>query len=438
MTSLRPGGPEILLAAAVATLGTLLALDTPPYYDIASVVAEIIVALAAAGIVAISRCRPGLSLSLVWVLAFMHVLTGTPITFVEISFALVAFTTARWGSSLIATLGGLSIVAVGLLSLLQALVYRYDVVNVIPVGRMEDALLGIQDRIGGIAYVVVPIVGAALLGIPWLVGLALRFNDRAAVSQAGQEQAEEAAARAQRESEQAHEIARLRDDQARLARDVHDVVGHSLAVILAQAESAQYVPDADTEKLKATMATIATSARSSLKDVRHVLTTAAGDEATPVTPRPLDTLVEGVRASGHEVMSRELGTPQPMPPDLEVVAYRVLQEMLTNAIKHGSRDEPVFVERLWPDGAWAGELRIEVRNTILASAHPPTNETQPLNRLPDPTPVPADDGRGLDGMRRRLEACGGRLDVRRRDGEATDEPATFTTTAWVPVRTVSP
>ncbi len=157
-------------------------------------------------------------------------------------------------------------------------------------------------------------------------------------------------------AEQSREIAQLREDQARLARDVHDVVGHSLAVILAQAESAQYLEDADTQKLKQTMENIATSARSSLQDVRHVLTPSAAEQARPGS---LDALIAGVNESGHEVVSSEVGTAQPLPPELEVVAYRVLQEMLTNAIKHGRRDEPVFVER-----HWEGELRIEVRNVI--------------------------------------------------------------------------
>jgi signal transduction histidine kinase len=91
-----------------------------------------------------------------------------------------------------------------------------------------------------------------------------------------------------------------------------------------------------------------------------------------------------------------------------VVAFRVLQEMLTNAIKHGRRDQPVHVER-----HWEGDLRIEVQNAV-------------------PEAAAADgerDGQGLGGMRRRLEAVGGRLDVRRRT-----DPPTFTATAWVPVR----
>ena len=73
----------------------------------------------------------------------------------------------------------------------------------------------------------------------------------------------------------------------------------------------------------------------------------------------LESLLDGVRASGHVVESTVVGTPQPMPPELEVVAFRVLQEMLTNAIKHGRRDRPVLVERHWDD-----DLRIEVQNAV--------------------------------------------------------------------------
>jgi signal transduction histidine kinase len=219
---------------------------------------------------------------------------------------------------------------------------------------------------------------------------------------------------AEAERDQAEEIARLRDEQAKLARDVHDVVGHSLAVILAQAESAQYLKDADTQALKQTMDNIATTARSSLDDIRQVLASTNG----AVGPRPgstdLDSLVAGVRASGHEVLSTEFGTPQPLPPELATVAFRVLQEMLTNALKHGPRGAPVRVER-----HWEGELRIEVQNVV----EPGAEETQPL------VAVPPGGGQGLDGMRRRLESVGGRLDVRRRH-----DPPSFTATAWLPVR----
>ncbi len=438
-------GPETVIAAVVATLGVLLALNDARYYELAETLTTVVVALMSAGIIAISRLQPGLALTLVWAMALAHLVSGVPVILVELSFVIVAFTCARWGRPTTLVASALSIPAFAGLILVLSSTFGY-----LPLSALYTYDRFVTDVVYSVgtrsAYVGLALLGLTLLGVPWLIGLALRFSDRAADSQVGQALAEEETERAhreaeqaQRESEQAREIAGLRDGQARLARDVHDVVGHSLAVILAQAESAQFLPDADTAKLKQTMATIATSARSSLQDVRHVLTTAAGDESPAATTRALDTLIDGVRTSGHEVVSRELGPPQPLPPDLEVVAYRVLQEMLTNAIKHGSRDEPVVVERLWPDGSWAGELRIEVRNSLAARPAPGSDETQPVTSLP-PTPVSAaaDDGRGLDGMRRRLEACGGRLDVRRRDGAHPDEAATFTTTAWVPVRTVSP
>jgi signal transduction histidine kinase len=115
-----------------------------------------------------------------------------------------------------------------------------------------------------------------------------------------------------------------------------------------------------------------------------------------------------------------------LPPDLELVAHRVLQEMLTNAIKHGRRDQPIRVERQWPDGPMASDLRIEVQNMIEGPkvVAPVSGDTRPM------ATAPAGAGQGLEGMRRRLEAVGGKLDARRRD---TQDGPVFTVTGWVPV-----
>src|SRR5262249_39593032 len=142
-------------------------------------------------------------------------------------------------------------------------------------------------------------------------GLALRFRDRARSAQAARYTAET-------EAQQAQEIAQLQEAQNRLARDVHDVVGHSLTVILAQAESAQFIDD--TARLKQTMQTIASSARTSLQAVRQVLT--AGQAATAGRRGGLDTLIEAVQASGPAIVSSELGEVRPLPPELDAVAYR--------------------------------------------------------------------------------------------------------------------
>jgi signal transduction histidine kinase len=384
---------------------------------VTSALGELLVVVGVAAAVGLSRHAPGGALAVAWLTGGVHIVTGTGPMVVEVALAIVAFGCARWGSEAVVWLSGVSIpVAAAIaVTLLDASVL-YDALDTTGIrvlaGRAYDGTNGWRVPAG--------LLGTALLMAPWLLGLALRFSAGSQASRASQVVAEA-------ERDQAEEIARLREEQARLARDVHDVVGHSLAVILAQAESAQFLDSADTAGLKRTMANIATSARSSLDDVRTVLASTQGVTSTPARQPDLESLLDGVRASGHIVDSAVVGTAQPMPPELEVVAFRVLQEMLTNAIKHGRRDQPVLVERHWGE-----DLRIEVQNALPADMPadvPSMDETQPLVGVARPS---SGGGQGIDGMRRRLEAVGGRLDVRRRT-----DPPTFTATAWVPVRVVA-
>lgn len=398
MSGWRPWIPDIGAGLVVVLLGALEVVNLP-YYDPAddprAGAARLVLAIG----VAVGLCRrfPAVSLALVWIACGLQVVTGTQLLMIELAIGVVAFGVARWGSALTVWTSALSIPAAALITVywIDAGVF-YSALDTAGFRVIAERTARFGDR----WQLTAALLGMAVLGVPWLAGLSLRFSDRARRSRASQEAAEA-------ERDQAEEIARLREGQTQLARDVHDVVGHSLAVILAQAESAQYLDDADTARLKQTMANIATSARSSLDDVRQVLASTSGQATPRSEPVDLDRLVEGVRASGHEVRATEVGPPQPLPPELEVVAYRVLQEMLTNAIKHGRRDRPVVVERHWD-----GELRIEVQNEV-----------------PVQVAASTESGQGLDGMRRRLEAVGGRLDVRRRL-----DPPTFTVTAWVPVR----
>jgi signal transduction histidine kinase len=409
MTSWRQWVPDIGCGLLVLLVGLLEVLAINPYrYDSDPRPGTALVALGLATAVALCRHLPGAALTLVWAVCAMQVVTGTQLLMVELAIGIVAFGAARWGSTTTLWASALSIPAAAVITVLW-------ISSGIFYGALRTAgfqslveTAGLNER----WQISAAILGMSVLGVPWLAGLAFRFSDRARRSQVSQVEAEA-------ERDQAEEIAELREEQARLARDVHDVVGHSLAVILAQAESAQYLKDADTAALKQTMANIATSARTSLQDVRQVLTTTAGATASPGRTAGLVSLIDGVRAAGHEVTATEVGTPQPMPPELDGVAFRVLQEMLTNAIKHGQRGEPILVEL-----HWEGELRIEVRNVIDTRAP----ETQPLVMA---EPIPEHVGQGLAGMRRRLESVGGRLDVRRRT-EAGGP--TFTATAWVPVR----
>ncbi|RIQ20266.1 hypothetical protein DY240_18470 [Jiangella rhizosphaerae] len=405
-TDWRAWAPDLGAAAVVAFLGLYEAATAwvlPP-----SRIELVFVAVGTAAAVGLSRRLPAAALGLVWAVCGLQLLLGIDLMLVQLAIAAVAFGTARWGSAATVWLSAVSIPVAAML--VSVIVNSRGLGGLAELAGNRSLLDAVRD-LSMTWQLTAVVMGMATLGAPWLIGLALRYGDRARTSMASQEAAEEDAARAVRETEQAREIARLREEQARLANDVHDVVGHSLAVILAQAESAQYLDDTDAKALKDTMAKIATSARTSLRDVRQVL----ADTKQPATQQAgLHTLIDGIRASGHEVVSAEIGTPRPLPPELDVVAFRVLQEMLTNAIKHGRRDSPVHVEL-----HWEGELRIEVRNIVATSPFAPSPGAS------------AGGGAGLDGMRRRLESVGGRLDVRRRDEQGG---TTFTATAWVPVR----
>ncbi|WP_126688249.1 sensor histidine kinase [Nocardioides ferulae] len=400
--------PDLLVGLTVLGLA-LVEVGRFTYYEAPQ--GPVLVAFGLAASVGLARVVPSAALGIAWLVGLSHLATGTNPLVTEVLFAMVAFGCARWGGAVTLWLSALSIpVSATVLVLWVSPYIFYEALQVAGVDGLADSA---ARSAGDDWRLTAALMGMALLAAPWLGGLAFRYADRARRSRVSQVSAEAA-------RDQAEEIARLRDEQARLAHDVHDVVGHSLAVILAQAESAQYLPDADGAKLKQTMENIATSARTSLDDVRQVLASASGRGAPGRTSTDLDSLIEGVRASGHQVVSTEYGTPQPLPPELEVVAFRVLQEMLTNALKHGSRDQPVRVER-----HWEGELRIEVQNVV----EPVPEETRPV-AVAGTQPVAG--GQGVDGMRRRLESVGGRLDVRRRH-----DPPTFTATAWLPVRTVA-
>ena len=416
-TDWRPWLPEGIAALSVFAIGLAEAYltwaitgDHPRQVGLALVVGVA---------VAVGLCRraPGAGLGLVWAMGLFHVVSGAPIMLFEFALTAVFFGGARWGRTATMVLSALSVP----LAVVVAFVLHDHAILILDLLLRESRL-----RPGVIQYdptirLALSLIGLLLVAGPWPAGLVMRFLDRASTSRESMLAAEEAAAGAWRETEHAREIAHLRDQQTRLARDVHDVVGHSLAVILAQAESGQYLED--TAKLKKTMQTIATSARSSLQDVRQVLSSTQQATTMPGDVGKFDGLINGVRGSGHEIIATELGTPRQLPRETEAVAYRVLQEMLTNAIKHGRRDQPIVAERHWPAaqpaGGFADTLRIEV-----------SNMTQGGQGEAAGSPA-GGAGRGLDGMRRRLESIGGHLDVRRREQPAG---TTFTVTAWMPVQ----
>jgi signal transduction histidine kinase len=356
------------------------------------------------------RLRPGLALALAWLTFALQVVLGQDLVFAEFAVVIVAYGSARYGSVPVLWASLLSVPAACPIALASAHLYI--------AGGVSELALRAADRLGGGVIrpgVTVLTAAVIVLGLPWLLGFALRMRSRAVASQVVSASAEQRRAAAEDQRAQAQELAEARAEQTRLARDVHDVVGHSLAVILAQAQSGDYLPDGDPERLKQAMRNIADSARASLQDVRHILAETSGDPseadgAQPdVDPRDgdLDRLLEDVRGAGLDIRETVTGTARPLPTARATAVYRVLQEMLTNTIKHGAPGAPVHVRRDWTDG-----LTIEVRNVVRAGE---------LARTAD--------GRGLDGMRDRLAAAGGTFAV-------SSDQRMFTARAWLPVAEV--
>lgn len=209
--------------------------------------------------------------------------------------------------------------------------------------------------------------------------------------------------RARRESErEVRDQERRRyayEERLRIARDVHDVVGHSLAVITMQAgvalhlldkeRSAQPRPDRVAESLEA----IKDTSREALAELRTTLEVFRSDSDEPRSPLPglarLDALLDGVRAAGREVtlIREESDDLQAVPAAVDQAAFRIIQESLTNVVRHaGAGDATVRVSRD------AGMLTVEV------------SDDGPATSLPL-------DGNGIRGMRERARAVGGTLTV---------------------------
>ncbi|MBI9113665.1 sensor histidine kinase [Sanguibacter suaedae] len=403
-------GPDVVPALTVAVLGLMEARSAAVGTPGSGVpLGALVVAVAVA--VGLWRRAPTAAATLAWVTVMVQVAGDVPPLLTQASVALVAYGTARWGRHAVVVAGGLSLplsVLAGFLVLQSGLYDPPDTGNVSQVAAPLGEAVGALD-VGGTSLVTVLLTAAGLLvvGLPWGAGVTVRSLVRARTSQ------EKALAAETREAETA-EVALLRSQQAQLAADVHDVVGHSLTVILAQAESGQYLPDDDPARLKRTLAVIATSARASLVDVHDVLRVvhdpATGPGSTHVGD--LDELLTGARRSGHPVVLAESGRPRPLEPDVAGVAYRVLQEMLTNALRHGRPSASLQVRRDWGD-----ELRMSVAND-----RPVTEPGQPAASVAE-----TGSGLGLPGMQKRLASVGGRLDV-------TATATTWTATAHLPVR----
>ncbi len=199
--------------------------------------------------------------------------------------------------------------------------------------------------------------------------------------------------------ERAEQEARRRVDEERLriARDLHDVVAHTMATINVQAGVAAHVlssrPEAAAESLQA----IKAASKEGLKELRTILDVLRqADDADPTQPTPgtaqLEDLIAGARRAGLETTFTVTGEPVPLPTTVDLAAYRIVQESLTNAIRHaGPATAAVSLDY------HAGELRIDVTDT---------GRGQPTGAA-----AGRSGGHGLAGMRERAATVGGTVET---------------------------
>ena len=234
---------------------------------------------------------------------------------------------------------------------------------------------------GGSDYLFIVVV----FGGAWVLGRVVRgWRDRARHAEQNQDARAEAA---------------VADERARIARELHDIVAHAVSVIAIQSDAAEAALDHDPELARAPLRAIKSSAREALDEMRRLLTLLRPAPPGPLEPQPgldaLPALVESVRRAGLPVELSVEGARRHLPPGVDLAAYRILQEALTNVLKHaGPAPTRVTV------GYGPGEVRVQVCNGAGTA----------------PREAPPTGGRGLIGIRERASVVGGELDAAPYDG----------------------
>jgi signal transduction histidine kinase len=225
-----------------------------------------------------------------------------------------------------------------------------------------------------------------VLGSAWPIGHA--FQRRAI-------EADALARRARQLAVERDEAARtaVESERARIARELHDVVGHGLSVIVLQLVAATALIDSgDASAARDRLASTERSARDALAEMRRLLDLLDDGEAPSLAPQPglaqIQRLVADTRAAGAEIQLETVGAPSDLPAGVDLAAYRILQESLTNVLKHAKPPHARVLVAYEPDA-----VVLEVRDVGDA-----VNGARP-------------GGRGLAGMRERVALYGGDLAV---------------------------
>lgn len=421
-TRLHPVRTDVMAAAALFTvlvalpwiaLGPMVAPDPQGRQTAVSL-------LAGAGMVlpwAVRRVRPVASAAVVTAAAVLHLLAGPEFS---LSLLMVPLTVYNLAAN-----APRSISVAGLLTGLVGGVANGVKVWLFPAQFVTPDGLTVRSPAEPLAMVIMAIGCGLMVLTAWAFGDVVR-NRRLTVRAL-----EDRAHRLEVQSRQERELAAA-DERSHIAREMHDIVAHSLQVIISQADGARYAAAAKPALAVTALETIGQTGRSALADMRQLLgvlretgETVAGvpgvtddDARRPAAdaspdgrgtrlppgrrPQPrladLPALVETMRLSGLEVSLLETGTPRrALPAGGELAAYRIVQEALTNTLRHGGPDADAFVTLAWT----ARGLDLQIDDDGCGAAADPATRGS---------------GQGLRGAAERAALFGGTLETGPRVG----------------------
>ncbi|MFB7665451.1 sensor histidine kinase [Kitasatospora sp. NPDC056138] len=214
-------------------------------------------------------------------------------------------------------------------------------------------------------------------------------------------------------------------ERARIAQELHDIVSHNVSVMVIQTGAAREVLDTMPDEAAAALQAVEGAGRDAMTELRHLLGLLApaqdGVDEADLSPQPgldrLSALVDRIAFAGLPVEVRISGEPRPLPPGIDLTAYRIVQEALTNALKHGDGVKAEVTVRYAEH-----YLRVEVLNSgpsVLSGDRPdggPGDRPAPAKQARQSPERSDGAGRGLLGLRERVAVYGGDLDARRRLG----------------------
>lgn len=334
------------------------------------------------------RRSPGLALAIAWLGALVQLFVLPTFINGNVLIAIVIYGTSVADSRLVSRLGLISSVVGGVLASVKLVLITG---LFLPAHQQDgEAALSKVLYFVGVAGVI-----AATLSLFWLLGTITRI--RRALMSERVERLESSQELLRAELRVAHET-----ERTRISREMHDVIGHSLAVIIAQSDGARYAVAKNPEVAVEALGVINSSARSALDDVSELLSVLSGPDGHEgsLGVADLEGLAKSTRGAGLTVEIHETGDRVDLAIGTDLALYRVVQEAMTNALKHGGPGTAIRVDLVW--SADAVSVRTETTEDggpgLLGGGRKPTV-----------------GGYGIPGMTERVRLSGGTVTTGPRD-----------------------